>query len=550
MSTQVNDRGGVGRPKKGRTRPLWLFCASAASLLAGCAAGQAVRTEPERQRAPVPAAASPRQELVPEAFAYFTTGNLYAATGQDSAAIASFRRALTFDPGSRQIRMALAEAYARTARYDEASITAESIYPRDATLLQFLADIYARMRNFQRRLTIFEEWSQLDSTNADVWRFLANAYRAQSDTLKLLGAMEALARLEPDPVVFEQLGFLELERGRGEDAEQSFRRAVAMDSTQKATRVLLGLAQIWSDRGQPDSAYVYYRGAIERNPANVELSKRYVYFLMQNQRTDEAREQCRRLLELAPAEADILYRLAILEYEAEKLDSAEMYLTRLVTDFGDDALARYLLGRIALEQGDSVKAEAQYQQSLAVADTLVEPYLSLAILYSQWKQYDLAVDLYRKGLTVLPDQENLLFGLGASLERAGRFDESVETFEYMLSKHPENAPGLNYLGYMLADAGIRLGEARKLIEQALKLDPDNGAYLDSHAWVLFRLGKSREAAEKIRQALEHLQSDAVVFEHYGDILADLGKQSEAQANWRKALELDPDNAGLKEKLKR
>jgi tetratricopeptide (TPR) repeat protein len=153
-------------------------------------------------------------------------------------------------------------------------------------------------------------------------------------------------------------------------------------------------------------------------------------------------------------------------------------------------------------------------------------------------------------LTVLPDQANLLFGLGASLERAGRFDESVETFEYMLAKYPDNAPGLNYLGYMLADAGIRLGEARKLIEQALKLDGDNGAYLDSHAWVLFRLGKSREAAEKIRQALEHLQSDAVVFEHYGDILADLGRQSEAQANWRKALELDPDNAGLKEKLKR
>lgn len=522
-----------------------------ASVFVGCAAGQSVRPPAAQERGPsARPSQAPQAELVPEAYTYFTTGNLYAATGQDSAAIASFRRALTFDPGSRQIRMALAEAYARAARYDEAAITAESIIPRDPPLMQFLADIYSRMRHFQRRLAIFEEWSGLDSTNADVWRFLANAYRAKSDTAQLLRAMDALATLQPDPVVYEQLGFLQLERGQPDDAERSFQRAVAMDSTQKATRVLLGLAQIWSDRGRPDSAYLYYRGAIERNPENVDLIKRYIFFLMQNQRSDEARQQSLRLLELAPGEPDVLYRLAILEYEAERLDSAEMHLTRLIADFGDDAMARYLLGRIALELGDSVKAEAQYQQSLAVADTLVEPYLSLAFLYNQWKQYDLAVELYQKGLTALPDQENLLFGLGASLERAGRFDLAVETFERLLSRRPDFAPGLNYLGYMLADAGVRLGEARKLIEHALKLEPENGAYLDSHAWVLFKLGKTREAAEVMRRALEQLQSDGVVFEHYGDILAAMGKNAEALENWRKALELDPDNDALKEKLKR
>jgi tetratricopeptide (TPR) repeat protein len=148
----------------------------------------------------------------------------------------------------------------------------------------------------------------------------------------------------------------------------------------------------------------------------------------------------------------------------------------------------------------------------------------------------------------LPDDENLMFGLGASLERAGRFDDAVQTFERLIARNPDHAPGLNYLGYMWADAGVRLGEARKLIERALKSDPENGAYLDSYAWVLFKLGKTREAEEVMRKAATQLQSDAVVFEHFGDILAKLGKESEARANWQKALDMDPDNSALKEKL--
>jgi tetratricopeptide (TPR) repeat protein len=538
----------------GRVRGLRvLFIALVLAPLWGCAAGEAVRTErgPVRPVSPAPREPEPvKAELIPEAYGYFTAGNLYAAAGYDSAALASFRKALTYDPASREIRMALADAYLRSGRYDEAAITAESIRTRDPELLQFLVDVYSRMRNLERRLAVFEEWSRVDPDDADVWRYLANAYRTRSDTAGLERAVAALARLAPDPVIFEQLGYMQLERGLRDSAAYSFHRAVALDSTQKATRVLLGLAQIWADREQPDSAYVYYRAAVDRNPQSVELQKRYLFFLLQHDRHDEALALARSLVARTPGDPEVLYRLAILEYGDRRLDSAEAHLTRLVTDFGDDALARLVLGRIALDLGDSVKAEAQYLQSLSVADTLVEAYLALGALYSEQRQFELAIELFRKGLAVLPEQQGLLFGLGAAQERAGKFDSAVATFETLLGRYPDFAPALNYLGYMWADDGVRLEEARGLIEAALKIDPENGAYLDSHAWVLFRLGKTREAAAKMRQAIERIQSDPIVFEHYGDILAELGNLNEAQANWRKALEMDPDNARLREKLAR
>jgi tetratricopeptide (TPR) repeat protein len=49
---------------------------------------------------------------------------------------------------------------------------------------------------------------------------------------------------------------------------------------------------------------------------------------------------------------------------------------------------------------------------------------------------------------------------------------------------------LNYLGYMLADKGIKLPEALKLIRKAVELEPMNGAYLDSLGWVYFKLGST------------------------------------------------------------
>jgi len=45
---------------------------------------------------------------------------------------------------------------------------------------------------------------------------------------------------------------------------------------------------------------------------------------------------------------------------------------------------------------------------------------------------------------------------------------------------------LNYYGYMLGDLGIRLDEAEALVQQALKEDPFNGAYLDSLGWIFSR----------------------------------------------------------------
>ncbi len=94
---------------------------------------------------------------------------------------------------------------------------------------------------------------------------------------------------------------------------------------------------------------------------------------------------------------------------------------------------------------------------------------------------------------------------------------------------------LNYLGYMLADKGVRLPEALKMIRKAVDLEPGNGAYLDSLGWVYFKMGQYEMAEDNLRQAVERDQTDPTVHEHMGDLYEKTGRIRLAAAQWELSL---------------
>src|ERR671935_1547634 len=109
-------------------------------------------------------------------------------------------------------------------------------------------------------------------------------------------------------------------------------------------------------------------------------------------------------------------------------------------------------------------------------------------------------------------------------------------FKRVLSMEPQNSMALNYLGYMLADRGVRLEEALGYIKKAVQLDPANGAYLDSLGWAYFRLGNYDIAEEQLRKASERMGSDPTVQDHLGDLYQKTGRLKLAAAHWERALE--------------
>src|SRR5437667_12798508 len=78
---------------------------------------------------------------------------------------------------------------------------------------------------------------------------------------------------------------------------------------------------------------------------------------------------------------------------------------------------------------------------------------------------------------------------GAAAQEAGLYDKAAELFHKAIAMDPANAAEpYNYLGYMLLEQNIHLDEPEDAIKLALTRDPENGAHLDSRAWVEYRKG--------------------------------------------------------------
>jgi tetratricopeptide (TPR) repeat protein len=180
-----------------------------------------------------------------------------------------------------------------------------------------------------------------------------------------------------------------------------------------------------------------------------------------------------------------------------------------------------------------------------------DAHVALAELYAGARRMDEAEAVLRTAGSAFPRDTSIPFQLGAVFEQQKRYAEAERAFREVLARDPRHAPALNYLGYMLADRGERLEESVELIQRALEIDPENGAYLDSLGWAYFKLNRLDLAEANLRKAGEQLRTSSVVQDHLGDVLARLGRHAEAIAAWERSLAGDGesiDRAAIQRKI--
>jgi tetratricopeptide (TPR) repeat protein len=149
-----------------------------------------------------------------------------------------------------------------------------------------------------------------------------------------------------------------------------------------------------------------------------------------------------------------------------------------------------------------------------------------------------------------PSLKAARFLLGAAYERTGKRDKAVVEFRRLLGADPEYHAALNYLGYMFAERGENLDEAQKLVERAVALEPDNGAYVDSLGWVYYRLGRFEQARAALERATRLEVGDGTVQEHLGDVYGAMGERDRAGDAYRRALELERDDPAKADAVRR
>jgi Flp pilus assembly protein TadD len=155
-----------------------------------------------------------------------------------------------------------------------------------------------------------------------------------------------------------------------------------------------------------------------------------------------------------------------------------------------------------------------------------------------------------QGLQYGPDSASLLYTRAMIREKKGDYAGMESDIRQVIEQNPQDAEAYNFLGYSLADRGVRLKEALALLQQANELSPGQGYILDSLGWVRYRLGELEKAETLLRRALEKAPEDAEILAHLGEVLEAQGRLQEARAAWQNALQQAGEETDLARELRR
>jgi tetratricopeptide (TPR) repeat protein len=347
---------------------------------------------------------------------------------------------------------------------------------------------------------------------------------------------------------------LEAGNGHVDAAEQLYRRAIAATSGDPDAE--LGLGRLLIDARRLPEARALLDGLWKRvqekklnsEEAAAEIAQERATLELLDHRTDEALTWLRKFSN-GPLDRR---RLALWgEYYRLRESYREGFAFVRDTKIEDEKETVRLRDSLLVEFGIAAGDEAAAKQTV---DRLIagdpEDVVAAMGALDRRKLYADAASRGKEATARLGDPPAVLFAYAAALERSGKWDEAVLQFRKLLAKQPDNPAALNYLGYMFADKGVQLDEARTMLVKAVELDPTSGAFQDSLGWVYFRLGDLDRAEKHLIEGLRLEPFDATVHEHVGDLFRARGEKARAAEAYRKALTLDPEEAGQKERIEK
>lgn len=205
--------------------------------------------------------------------------------------------------------------------------------------------------------------------------------------------------------------------------------------------------------------------------------------------------------------------------------------------------------------GRSEAAISSLRGLLAQSPASLDAMMALADLLRANERYAEAASIYDAAIGNIgapqPHHWPLFYSRGVCLERTGKWQEAERDLQLALRLAPDQPLVLNYLAYSWIDHGVRLAEARAMVESAARQRPNDGAIIDSLGWALYRTGDNMGAVAALETAIGLLPQDPVINDHLGDAYWQVGRKREARFQWRRALLFKPETAlvtGIEKKL--
>lgn len=402
----------------------------------------------------------------------------------------------------------------QTARAIEEARAMVEAAPYEAEHHVVLAGLYAIDGKDSLARAEYGTALRIDSTNVQTLMAMADFYTERHDYVALLATMRPLFQSEELPV------------------ETKIRRFEQFTSDLRFYR-----EYYFQINGLASTLAILY-------PDDRRVIKLYADHLIASGELEQALALYKAHLGDQPPVKDYYHTVIDIESYLQRPDSVDKYISRALELFPDKVDFRVAKGNVLSYSKQYDRAIDAYKESLHYADTDSLQGIIWGMIGDAWHQKALLGDAPSKQSDSLKAQKPFRT---AAARKAMK--QCYKAYEKSLSLWDNNIVVLNNYAYFLSLEERDLERALAMSSLVVSQTDNNPTYLDTHAWVLFKMGRTEEAKKLLQKAVAlDGQESPELMVHYGDILHALGEQFMAEVYWRRALEKGYDTRQIERRF--
>ena len=518
----------------------------------------------------------------------FVEGMKFYVLGNLTEALNQFESAHKRTPDNAGISYMLGKIHYQNNNYAEALQFAQKALKIDGKNpynYKLLSDIYEKQQNYPEAAKVLKKLITEIPVGEEYYFDLGDLYLFQKEydeALKLLNKMENTFGKSPELSYKKQQIYIQMSRLDLAIAEGQMLIATFPDETEYKLRQ----AELLFTNGKTEEALKIIKEIIQEDPENP-----YAHYILSNiyksqkdsAKTNQELEYVFKNPDMElDIKLDILHDLLRSNSEDDKKSAAKL-AAYMLKAHPNEAKAYTSYGDLLLMEGNKELGLVQYQlaskldgnnyalwtqiinldMDLNKTDSLIhhseqalELFPNQAALwlyngtgYYLKKNYKRSIESYEEGKKLSTANPSLLLEFNLRLadtyNELKEYKKSDESFDAVLKSDPSNEHALNNYSYFLSLRNENLELAKEMSAKLIKKSPDP-SYLDTYAWVLYKLKEYEEARKYLEMALK--SNNGTIIEHYGDVLFKLGQTDKAVEQWKKAKSLGETSELIDKKI--
>ncbi|MGV3540538.1 MAG: tetratricopeptide repeat protein [Rufibacter sp.] len=523
---------------------------------------------------------------------YFLEGMKFFVLEEYGKALDRFQRAYAISPTNAAINYKLAETSLLLGNVRGALPFAKAaidLEPRNTYYHLLLAQIYTNQQQYDDAIKVY---ARLTTELPGTEQYLFNLTDLYLGKNRLDDALGTLGQIEEKYGLMEEISFkkqqIYLKQNNLEKALEEGKNLI--ESNPEEVKYLLAQAEILAANKRVPDAVLMAEKALRIAPENAYGHLMLADLLQQQGKNSEADVQ----LELAfgSPSLNIDSKVKILVDYIRRLPDAKVAaqaikLAELTTKaHPSEAKAFAVAGDIYVNSDHKLQARDNYLKAVKLDPGHFKIWQQIVLLDGEMNQTDSLIVHSERALEFFPNQamfwfyngtahlinknyskavKSLEYGrrlsgsnrelqlqfnlqLGDAYHSLEQYDLSDQAYEQVLALDPANPHALNNYSYFLSLRSHNLAKAKIMAGTLVAQFPENATYLDTYAWVLYKLKDYQEAKRLLEKAVA-LSSDATIIEHYGDVLYQLGSREAALQQWVRANQVGGASDAISKKIK-